>query len=151
MKIGDVLEEIKETLRLAHYSKEEAIERAKLKVEIFKLEAQLEQNELLRKISSELHNINDKSSQSRSNKQFRVKSQSACVIENYFDWNEPAGAWRFYSCRELAELFDLPTTRGLTAMMRSINQDIKMTQKYVNGKKCKGFILPSHEDDEDDI
>ena len=57
MRIEDVKEEIKRTLRCC--APKEAIEKAKLKVEIFKLEAQLEQNDLLRKIVSELHNIND--------------------------------------------------------------------------------------------
>lgn len=59
MKIEDLNEEVKETLRWAGYSKEEAFERAKLKVEFFKIKVQLERNELLKQISTELHNIND--------------------------------------------------------------------------------------------
>lgn len=60
MKIEDVNEEIKRILRCGvGYGSEKAIEKAKLRVEIFKLEAQLEQNDLLEKILSELHNIND--------------------------------------------------------------------------------------------
>lgn len=79
---------------------------------------------------------------------FRVKSNSECRIDNYFDWTEPKEKWRFYSCQELAKLFNLPTTRGLTAMMRSIDSSIEIKQKKINKKMYKGFILPSREDDE---
>lgn len=81
---------------------------------------------------------------------FRIKSNNECRLEQWFDWNEPKEKWRFWSCQELADYFNLPTTRGLTAMIRNINPEIQMTQKYVNGKKCKGFVLPHYRKGEDD-
>lgn len=98
-------------------------------------------------IENESHYINPNIINQNS-EHFRIKSNRECVIDNYFDWEEPVEKWRFYTCQELAQLFNLPTTRGLTAMIRSIDTTIEMKQKKINGRVYKGFILPSREDPE---
>ena len=98
-------------------------------------------------IENQSHYINPKIINEVSER-FRIKSNNECRLEQWFDWNEPKDRWRFYSCTELADKFNLPTTRGLTAMIRNINPEIQMVQKRVNGKKKKGFVLPSNEDSE---
>lgn len=59
MKIEDVYKVIGRMLENVGATREETVEKIKIRVEMFKLKAQLEQNELLKQIASELHTINE--------------------------------------------------------------------------------------------